>query len=113
MKLILDDETNPQWRSTRADIVGGETYVWVSTVLEALDVVTGNQGAITHLTVDNDLGEGTPEGHVLLDTIEQAVYTDPSFIPPRLISVHSKNASRLQSMRVTAQQIMEKGATRW
>lgn len=55
----------------------------------------------SHLSCDNDLGEGEPEGHTLLTWLEETVHFDPTF-PIPLITVHSANAGRAPAMRQTA-----------
>lgn len=104
--LILDDDIE---RYERAAATGG-CWVWVKTVPEARELLEHVE--FDHLAVDNDLGEGTPEGHTLLDWLEEMAYTTPSFRLPRSISVHSMNGGRLRSMQVAARRILEKGASR-
>lgn len=56
---------------------------------------------VTHLSLDNDLGEGLPEGYTVLDRLEEWVYDDPTF-PIPIITIHSANAGRTPSMRQVA-----------
>lgn len=56
---------------------------------------------VTHLSLDNDLGEGQPEGYVVLDRLEEWVYDDPTF-PVPIITIHSSNAARAPVMRQVA-----------
>lgn len=85
MKVFLDDERDTPEGWTR-------TY----TVEETLSLLETKQ--VTELSVDNDLGENIPEGYKVLDTLEEWVHFDPSF-PIPIITVHSSNASRVQSMK--------------
>lgn len=52
---------------------------------------------VTHLSLDNDLGEGQPEGYKVLDWLEETVYNDMHFPMPE-VTVHSSNAARVEYM---------------
>ena len=52
---------------------------------------------VTHLSLDNDLGEGLEEGYKVLDWLEETIYNDHTF-PLPIITVHSANASRVEYM---------------
>lgn len=84
MKIYLDDEreTPPGW--TR-----------VYTVEQTIEQLLTRQ--VTHLSLDNDLGEGLQEGYKVLDFLEEEVHNDMTFPIPE-ISVHSANSSRVQYM---------------
>lgn len=56
---------------------------------------------VTHLSLDNDLGEGRLEGYKVLDWLEETVYFDKTFPLPE-IHVHSSNASRVEYMKRAA-----------
>ena len=85
MKVFLDDErqTPAGWH---------RTY----TVEETLSILATKQ--VEELSLDNDLGEGLAEGFVVLNTLEEWVFFDPTF-PLPIINVHSSNAGRTPSMR--------------
>ena len=85
MKVYLDDErTTPEgWH---------RTY----TVEETLAVL--RTGEVTHLSLDNDLGDGNLEGRYVADNIEHWVKAD-GFVPPE-IQVHSMNSVAAMRMRV-------------
>lgn len=53
---------------------------------------------VTHLSLDNDLGEGLQEGYNVVNWLEEAVYFDMTFPIPE-VTVHSANASRVQYMQ--------------
>jgi DNA-binding NtrC family response regulator len=61
---------------------------------------------VTHLSLDNDLGDLdlATEGYQILDWLEEVVYNDPTF-PVPIITIHSSNASRVQSMRKVANKL--------
>lgn len=59
---------------------------------------------VTHLSLDNDLGEGRQEGYKVIDWLEETVYFDKTFPLPE-ITVHSANASRADYMRRAAANI--------
>jgi len=85
MRIYMDDarETPRGW--TR-------TY----TVEETIAVLETR--TVTHLSLDNDLGEGVPEGYKVLDWLEEAVYNDMHFPMPE-VTIHSSNASRVEYMQ--------------
>lgn len=87
MKVFMDDlrETPREW--TR-------TY----TVEETKTLLLTRQ--VTHLSLDNDLGEGLEEGYKVLDWLEEMVYNDTTF-PIPVITVHSANATRVEYMKRT------------
>jgi len=91
MKVFLDDErTTP------------DGWTRVFTVEECISLLQTR--TVTHLSVDNDLGEGLLEGYTVLNFLEETVFNDPSFPIPE-ITVHSNNASRVQSMLQTIESI--------
>lgn len=53
---------------------------------------------VTHLSLDNDLGEGQAEGYHVLDWLEETVHGDKTFPMPE-VQIHSSNASRVEYMR--------------
>lgn len=85
MKLYLDDcrDTPRGWE---------RTY----TVEETKKILATRQ--VTHLSLDNDLGDGQEEGYKVLDWLEEEVYNDHSFPLPE-ITIHSSNASRVEYMK--------------
>lgn len=103
VKLFLDDE-HVRFQAAERLSPG---WIWVTTVDRARAYLESGLD-VEVLAVDNDLGEGTPEGFTLLDWLEERVYTDPEYVPPRIIQVHSMNSARAQSMRVVAQRILDK-----
>lgn len=66
-----------------------------------------SDGLVGTLSLDNDLGEGQPEGYKVLDWIEQEVFTNPNFICPAVIKVHSANPSARQRMETVIQRISD------
>jgi len=91
MKVYLDDE-----RPTP------EGWFRVYTVDETIALLETRQ--ITHLSLDNDLGDGYEEGWAVAAWIEEAVYNDPTF-PIPVITIHSANPVRAASMRQTIESI--------
>ena len=53
---------------------------------------------VTHLSLDNDLGEDQKEGYKVLDWLEETVYNDRTFPLPE-VTIHSSNASRVEYMQ--------------
>jgi hypothetical protein len=91
LKVWLDDR-----RAPRPD---PETWVWVKTPAEAIELLA--TGEVAELSLDHDLGllEGEREltGYDVVVWIEEAVATR-GFAPPALIRVHSSNASAAPRM---------------
>lgn len=91
MKLYLDD--------TRMTPEGWERSYTVEETIQQLQTRT-----VTHLSLDNDLGEGLLEGYKALDWLEETIFNDSLFPIPE-ITIHSSNASRRQSMLLTIESI--------
>lgn len=85
MKIYMDDE-----RETPLGFI--RTY----TVEETIEFLETR--AVTHLSLDNDLGEGLQEGYKVLDWLEEIVHDDITFPIPE-VTIHSANASRVQYMQ--------------
>lgn len=84
-----------------------EGFKRVNTVQECIDSIMSYQGqecgiwgsgAIRILSLDNDLGEGQPEGYKVMDWIEEKVFTDPNFICPLYFVIHSANPAAKKRM---------------
>ena len=88
MKLWLDDK---RWAP--------KDWIHAQTVDTCIQVLKTRQ--VSHVSFDNDLGEGEQEGYIALNWLEEIVHDDPSFPLPE-ITVHSANAGRVPSMRQTA-----------
>ncbi len=84
MKLWLDD-LRP---------MPPEYDVHVKTVDEATLLI--REEVVTHISLDNDLGEGKPEGYEVANLIEFLAFHH--LIPPIIWQVHSANLARKQSM---------------
>lgn len=84
IKVYLDDvrATPPGWSRTNS-------------VEETINFLSKN--VVTHLSLDNDLGENEPEGYLVVDWLEEKVHGDPSFLIPE-ITVHSSNPTRSKYM---------------
>jgi hypothetical protein len=84
MRIYMDDarETPDGW--TR-------TYTVEETIAALLT------RKVTHLSLDNDLGEGQPEGYKVIDWLEETVHGDMHFPMPE-VQIHSSNASRVEYM---------------
>jgi hypothetical protein len=91
MRVFLDDE-----RETPKD--------WIRTYTVAETIALLETKTVEELSLDNDLGEGEPEGYLVLDALEELVYYDPTFPIPE-ITIHSANASRVQYMQRAAEAI--------
>jgi hypothetical protein len=91
MKVWLDDRRPPYPEP--------DTWVWVKTPAEAIDLL--RTGRVTELSLDHDLGLPAGEreltGYDVVTWIEEAVVTE-EFVPPADIRVHSSNASAALKM---------------
>lgn len=83
-KVYMDDarDTPEGWHRTYS----------VAETIELLRTRT-----VTHLSLDNDLGENQTEGYKVLDWLEETVYYDSTFPMPE-VTVHSSNLSRVAYM---------------
>lgn len=90
IKLFLDDERDTPEGWFRVYNID-QAFFWLGS------------RRVTHLSVDNDLGKLDPstEGFNVLDRLEEWVHFDSTF-PIPIITVHSSNAGRVQSMRQVA-----------
>lgn len=91
MKIYMDDERTTPDGWTR-------TY----TVEQTIEQLQSRK--VTHLSLDNDLGEGNQEGYRVLDWLEETVFFDMTFPMPE-VQIHSANASRVQYMQRALQAI--------
>lgn len=91
IKIYLDDERKEPEGWDRTYTVE-QTIFWLGS------------RRVTHLSLDNDLGEGKAEGYHVLDWLEEKIYFDKTFPLPE-IQVHSANASRVEYMRRAAKNI--------
>lgn len=81
MKVFLDDLRRPP-----------EGWVLVKTVPEVQELV--KSGVVEELSLDNDLGPGTPEGYTLVDWM-----AENNVWPQKKPRVHSMNIIRAAYMR--------------
>jgi hypothetical protein len=84
MKIYMDDARDTPDGWTR-------TY----TVEQTIGILLTR--TVTHLSLDNDLGEGQPEGYKVLDWLEETVHDDMHFPLPE-VHIHSSNAARVEYM---------------
>lgn len=78
MKLFVDDIRVPS----------DNTWTVARTYDEAISVL--KDGDVEVLSLDHDLGEGK-SGYDVICWVEDKVFTDTDFIPPKEILVHSAN----------------------
>lgn len=77
---------------------------WVRTYTVEQTIAQLETRTVTHLSLDNDLGEDQPEGYKVLDWLEEKVFHDQTFPMPE-VQVHSSNASRVEYMNRTLKSI--------
>ena len=85
MLVYMDDTRQAPWG-----------WVRTFTVEETIKHLESRQ--VTHLSLDNDLGEGQTEGYKVLDWLEETVYNDTTF-PMPIVTIHSSNATRVEHMK--------------
>jgi len=85
LKIWLDDiRKEPEgWRRT----------LTVEETVGVLESCLRDGVCVECLSLDNDLGEGLKEGRHVLDWIEMQAYSNPCYVPPRSILVHSSNSA--------------------
>ena len=66
MKVFLDDKIK-------------EPVGWVRTYTVEKTIEALKTGTVTHLSLDNDLGEGLKEGHKVLEWLEEKLNDEPNF----------------------------------
>ena len=77
---------------------------WFRTYTVADTIMYLETRNVTHISLDNDLGEGQPEGFKILDWLEETIYYDPSFPIPE-VTIHSANPIRVDHMKRAIQSI--------
>ena len=73
-------------------------FIHTKTVEETINLLKKHNGNIDILSLDNDLGEGLPEGRKVLDWIDEQCYSNPDYILPDKIMVHSDNGPAVAYM---------------
>jgi len=76
-------------------------FIRTYTVEETIGLIQRHNGNIGIVSLDNDLGEGFEEGRKVVDWIDEQFHTDPNFILPDIIDVHSANGPAGEYMRKT------------
>ncbi len=76
-------------------------FIRTFTVPETIELLKKHKGNIGIVSLDNDLGEGLEEGKKVIDWIDEQFHTDPNFILPDEIDVHSANGPAGEYMRKT------------
>lgn len=102
MKLWLDD-IRP----------APDGWTWCKTMGELmphLETLKAGGSDVTHISLDNDLGTGEPEGYTVLDALEQWQAEHPEMCMPE-IDVHSANHVAVVRMTKVARRLMERRQT--
>ncbi len=94
MKIYLDDVRNTP-----------EGWVRTYSVEETIKLIKENQGIVSHVSLDNDLGDGYLPGFQVLDYIEEQIHTNSDFICPEFLSVHSANPVAVSRMNTIIERI--------
>ena len=94
-KVWLDDLRDPKDPFIQTNYGADGTEVWVNSVEEAITLL--ETGAVTSISLDNDLGEGLPEGYDVALWLEEAAFFNR--IPRLEIWAHSDNCVANPKMR--------------
>ncbi|MCY9861246.1 hypothetical protein OTK49_01795 [Vibrio coralliirubri] len=99
INVYLDDER-----------VTPEGFIRTYTPVETIELLENNVGNIGFLSLDHDLGDddGIGTGYHIVLWIEEQVYTNPNYVPPKFIHVHSANGSAAIKMRSGIESIIKK-----
>ena len=92
----LRDPRNPDIQRTKGS-TGQE--IWVKTVAEAIKWL--DTGRVASISLDNDLGDGQPEGRVVADYIEKQAFLGE--LHKLQWNVHSDNAPAARNMLIALQ----------
>ena len=99
MKIWLDDVRLPP-----------DGWEWAKTCTEAVLLIgkCSDADCLQAISFDNDLGDGHPEGHTLLDIIEEMVFgSDFDFYRDAKFTVHSANPVAIKRMNTVIKRIEE------
>lgn len=101
VNIYLDDE-----RATP------EGFIRTYTPQETIDLLKKNKGEVGFLSLDHDLSDddGIGTGYHVVVWIEEQVFTNPDYVPPRYISVHSANGSAAIKMRSGIESIVKRSS---
>lgn len=102
--LWLDDLRDPK-DFTDTDVF--KRVIWAKTFSEALSALDGCSDNITHISLDNDLGEDK-EGNDVLNLVEELLHNGelPNL---REVYVHSHNPSAVDKMMLAKQSLSSYG----
>ena len=94
VKVYLDDER-----------VAPEGWVQTFTADQTISILSS--GVVSYLSLDHDLGddEKIGTGYDVLTWLEEKVFTNEYFIPPKTITVHSANVSARKKMEQAIESI--------
>jgi hypothetical protein len=99
MKLWLDD-VRP----------APEGWIWVKTVECAVMELCREGQTVTHISLDNDLGEGQAEGYLVMNWLEERVYRFPHYHVPHC-NFHTANPVAFRKMQAALESIERVKAT--
>lgn len=77
-------------------------WVHVKTAAEAIELLNNN--VVKEISLDNDLGDGQPEGYIVLDYIEERL-ARAIMLPPEKIHIHTGNPVARKRMTQTLESI--------
>jgi hypothetical protein len=99
MRIWLDDLRDPTDPVIQSKYGATGSEVWVKSAEEAL--VHLRAGGVLSISLDNDLGDGQPEGHTVASWIEEQAFHN--LLSPLEVYVHSDNSVRAPQMRQAIQ----------
>lgn len=109
MRVWLDDIRDPTLPHIQAGYGSTGDEVWVKTVPEAMALL--KTGKVRWISLDNDLGEGEPEGYAVACFIEEAAWLGT--LDRLTVYAHSDNSvanPRMRSAIANAQKYWSAGS---
>ncbi|MFH1903509.1 MAG: cyclic-phosphate processing receiver domain-containing protein [Candidatus Omnitrophota bacterium] len=108
LKIWLDDERDPKdWERPG--------WTWVKTATECIELL--KKGNVEEISFDHDLGEfnGKNEktGYDVIKWIEEEVFTNKDYLPPREMDAHSANFGGHKDIELVIEHIDRMMVERW
>jgi len=99
MKIWLDDTRTPL----------DSSWVWVKSAQAIIDMLSNPELDIEQISLDHDLGDEElyGNGYQVLLYIEERVFTDKDYAPPRVF-IHTANPVAMQKMKSALTTIYKK-----
>lgn len=97
MKVWLDDLRDPNDPQIQKKYGASDGMIWVKTVREAIDLLS--TGEVNHISLDNDLGSGCPEGYEVACWIEEKAFNGE--LGRLRVKIHTDNPVAREKMKAS------------